>query len=176
MTWLCHPLKGSDSSPHQFCVRAEIGKLRNAPAQRHCWVAVIPKGKTQPSREPVPPTLTLLMHQILQMEQQWNTLTSLCPPSDQWEVQHDRCEVCTQAASMLLHGTPRRSQSLTKGWVLGEALHTHRLARNHLHDGRITRFQGFGVVLQLLAGASVDLLLQLSKLAGDVCGVAVDDR
>lgn len=76
---------------------------------------------------------------------------------------------------MLLHRRPPKSCSLTEGWVLGEALHTHRLARDHLHDGRVARFQGLGVVLQLLAGAPVDLLLQLSKLAGDVCGVAVDD-
>lgn len=91
------------------------------------------------------------------------------------EAQHGQSEVGTHAASTFLHGRPRRSRSLTEGWVLGEALHTHRLARNHLHDGRIARFQGLGVVLQLLAGAPVDLLLQLGELAGDVCGVAVDD-
>lgn len=92
------------------------------------------------------------------------------------EAQHICCELYTHRVSTLLFGRPQKSRFLTKGWVLGEALHTHRLAGDHLHDGRIARFQGLGVVLQLLAGPSVNLLLQLGKLAGDVCGVAVDDR
>lgn len=65
---------------------------------------------------------------------------------------------------------------LTQGWVLGEALHTHGLARDHLHDGSVPGFQRFRVVLQLLARAPVDLLLQLGKLAGNVSSVAVNYR
>lgn len=65
---------------------------------------------------------------------------------------------------------------LTEGRVLGEALHTHGLPRDHLYNGRVARLQGLGVVLQLLARAPVNLLLELGKLAGDVGRVAVNDR
>lgn len=64
-------------------------------------------------------------------------------------------------------------QILTEGRVLGEAFDAHRLARNHVNDGGISRLECFGIVLQLLAGAAVYLLLQLCELAGDVSGVAV---
>ena len=40
---------------------------------------------------------------------------------------------------------------LTQWRVLGEALHTHGLPRDHVHDGGVTGLQGLGVVLQLLA-------------------------
>lgn len=63
--------------------------------------------------------------------------------------------------------------TLTKRRVLREAFHTHGLARNHINDGSVSRLERFGVVLQLLAGAAIDLLLQLCKLAGDVSRVTV---
>ena len=62
---------------------------------------------------------------------------------------------------------------LTQRRVLGEALHTHGLSGHHGDDGGVARLEGLGVVLQLLAGATVDLLLELAELAGDVGGVAV---
>lgn len=63
--------------------------------------------------------------------------------------------------------------TLTERRVLREALHTHGLAGDHIHDGGVSRLERFGIVLQLLAGAAVDLLLQLRKLAGDVSRVTV---
>lgn len=65
---------------------------------------------------------------------------------------------------------------LTQRRILREALHTHRFAWDHVHNGSISRLQGFGVVLQLLSRTTVNLLLQLGKLAGNVSGVAVNDR
>ena len=65
---------------------------------------------------------------------------------------------------------------LTQGRVLREALHTHGLSRDHLNNGGITRFQGLGVVLKLLSGTTVDLLLELAELAGNVCSVAIEHR
>lgn len=64
----------------------------------------------------------------------------------------------------------------TKWWVLREALHTHGLPGDHVNDGCVARLQGLGVVLQLLARAPVNLLLQLSELTGDVGRVAVQHR
>ncbi len=63
--------------------------------------------------------------------------------------------------------------TLTQWWVLREALHTHGLARDHKNNGSIPRFESLGVVLKLLARTTVDLLLELSKLAGNVSSVAV---
>ena len=63
--------------------------------------------------------------------------------------------------------------ALTQRRVLGEALHTHGLPRDHVHDGGVPGLEGLGVVLQLLPRAAVDLLLELGELAGDVGGVAV---
>lgn len=65
---------------------------------------------------------------------------------------------------------------LTKWRVLREALNTHWLSRNHIHNGSISRLEGFRVVLQLLARAAINLLLKLCKLAGDVSSVTVQDR
>lgn len=64
---------------------------------------------------------------------------------------------------------------LTKGWVFWEALHTHRLDQNHLDNGGNPRFQGFGVVFQLLAWTPVDLFPQLCKLARHMGRVAVQN-
>lgn len=68
------------------------------------------------------------------------------------------------------------TQLLTKRGVLGETLHTHGLSRNHHDDGSISRFQGLGVVLHLLARTAINFLLQLSKLAGNVSSVTVQHR
>jgi len=64
-------------------------------------------------------------------------------------------------------------RELTKRGVGREALHTHGLARDHVNNGSISRFKSLGVVLKLLARTTVDFLLELSKLAGDVSSVAV---
>lgn len=64
----------------------------------------------------------------------------------------------------------------TKRWVVGEGLNTHRLAGNHLDDGSITGLDELGVVLNGLAGTTVDLLEELGELAGNVGSVAIQDR
>lgn len=61
----------------------------------------------------------------------------------------------------------------TERRVLREALHTHGLPGDHINNGGISRLQGLGVVLELLTRATVNLFLQLSKLARNVCSVAV---
>lgn len=62
---------------------------------------------------------------------------------------------------------------LTKRRVLREAFNTHWFARNHINNGSISRFKGFGVVLQLLARAAINLFLEFCKLASDVSCVTV---
>lgn len=62
---------------------------------------------------------------------------------------------------------------LTQWRVLGEALNTHGFSRHHGDDGSVSGLQSLGVVLKLLAGTTVDLLLELAELASDVSGVAV---
>jgi len=64
----------------------------------------------------------------------------------------------------------------TKRWVVGEGLNTHRLAGNHLDDGSITGLDELGVVLNGLSGTTIDLLEELGELAGNVGGVAIQDR
>lgn len=65
------------------------------------------------------------------------------------------------------------SVSLTKWGILGEALNTHGFSRHHGDDGGVSGLESLGVVLKLLAGTTVDLLLELAELAGNVSGVAV---
>jgi hypothetical protein len=65
---------------------------------------------------------------------------------------------------------------LTKRRVFLEALHTHGLAGDHVNDGSVSRLQELGGILKLLAGTTVDLLLELAKLAGDVSSVAIQYR
>jgi hypothetical protein len=64
----------------------------------------------------------------------------------------------------------------TKGRIVGESLNAHGLRRNHLDDGGITRLDELRRSLNRLAGTAVDLLEELSKLAGDVSSVAIEDR
>merc|ERR1719151_154379 len=56
---------------------------------------------------------------------------------------------------------------------VSEGLDTHGLAGGQLDDGRVTRLDELRVVLPGLTGTTVTLLLDLSELAGDVGGVAV---
>lgn len=65
---------------------------------------------------------------------------------------------------------------LTQWWVLREALHTHGLAGDHVYDGSISRLKELWVVFQLLTRATVNLFLELCKLACNVCSVAVQHR
>merc|ERR1712000_679033 len=64
----------------------------------------------------------------------------------------------------------------TERRVVGEGLNTHRLAGNHLDDGSITGLDELGVVLNGLSGTTIDLLEELGELAGNVGGVAIQDR
>lgn len=67
------------------------------------------------------------------------------------------------------HGEP------TKWSVVGEGFHAHRLLGHHLDNGSIPRLHIGWVVFQLLAATTIDLLQQLTELAGDVGGVAIDN-
>lgn len=74
------------------------------------------------------------------------------------------------------HGLPHVTHSKTsQRGVLGEGLHAHGLARLHLDDGSISRLDVLGIVFQLLARTTVDLLNQLRELAGNVSSVAIQD-
>lgn len=63
-----------------------------------------------------------------------------------------------------------------KGRVLVEVLDTEGLGRDHLDDGRVTGLDELGRVLNLLVGTLVNLLNELSELAGNVSSVAVENR
>src|SRR5690606_19036980 len=63
-----------------------------------------------------------------------------------------------------------------KRGVLGEGLNAHGLGGNHLDDGGITRLDELRVVLDRLTGTTVDLLEELGELAGNMGGVAIEDR
>ena len=64
----------------------------------------------------------------------------------------------------------------TERWVFGEGLDAHRLGWNHLDDGSVTGLDELRRGLDRLAGTTVNLLEELGELAGDVGGVAVEDR
>jgi len=59
--------------------------------------------------------------------------------------------------------------------VLSESLNTHRLGRNHLDDGSVTRLDELRAGLDGLAGTAVDLLEELRELASNVGSVAVEN-
>jgi len=65
------------------------------------------------------------------------------------------------------HGKPAKRR------VVSESFDAHGLGRNHLHDGSVTRLDELGVIFDRLAGAAIDLLQELGKLAGDMGGMAV---
>merc|ERR1719449_378337 len=58
---------------------------------------------------------------------------------------------------------------------VSEGLDTHGLAGGQLDDGGVPGLDELGVVLNGLTGTTVNLLLDLSELAGDVGGVTVQD-
>jgi len=62
----------------------------------------------------------------------------------------------------------------TKRGEFGIGFNAHRLRRNHLDDGRVTRLDKLRVVLELLAGTTIDLLNKLGELAGNMGGVAIE--
>ena len=63
----------------------------------------------------------------------------------------------------------------TERRIVSEGLNAHRLAGNHLDDSGITGLDELGVVLNGLAGTTIDLLEELRELAGNVGGVAIQD-
>lgn len=58
--------------------------------------------------------------------------------------------------------------------VVSESLNAHRLGRNHLDDGGVTRLDELGRSLNRLAGTTVNLLKELRELASNVGSVAVE--
>lgn len=62
-----------------------------------------------------------------------------------------------------------------QGRVVGESLNTHGLGGDQLDDGGVTRLDELGVGLNGLTSSAVDLLLDLSELAGNVGSVAIED-
>jgi hypothetical protein len=63
----------------------------------------------------------------------------------------------------------------TKRRIVSVSFNAHRLGRNHLDDSRVTRLDELGVVFELLTGTTIDLLNELSELAGNVSSVAIED-
>jgi len=59
--------------------------------------------------------------------------------------------------------------------VVSESLNAHGLGGNHLDDRSITRLDELGVGLNALTSSAIDLLEELSELAGNVGGVAIED-
>lgn len=76
-------------------------------------------------------------------------------------------------SNRLLHVTNGKT---SQRWVLYEGLHAHGLAGNQLDDSSITALHMFGVVFELLATSSINLLLEFGKLASNVSGVAIKHR
>lgn len=63
----------------------------------------------------------------------------------------------------------------TQRRIVRDALSTHGLARNHSNNGSMTRFQEFQAIFQLSSRMTLNLLLQLDKLAVTVSYVRVQD-
>ena len=63
-----------------------------------------------------------------------------------------------------------------QGTRVRKLLKTHGLARNHINDGSITKFQEFGAIFQLFPRAMINLLLQLSKFASNMNCVTIQHR
>merc|ERR1711887_377365 len=61
----------------------------------------------------------------------------------------------------------------TKGRELGEGLHAHRLGRNQLDDGSISRLDELRCIFCGFTGTSVNLLQDLGELARNVGSVAI---
>jgi hypothetical protein len=63
----------------------------------------------------------------------------------------------------------------SKRWVVGESLNAHWLGGNHLDDSGITRLDELGGRFSGFTGTAIDLLQELSELAGNVGSVAIQD-
>jgi len=63
----------------------------------------------------------------------------------------------------------------SKRGKVDEGLNAHGLRGNKVDDSGITRLDRLGVVLGGLAGTTIDLLLDLGELAGNVGGVTIQD-
>merc|ERR1712243_325283 len=75
------------------------------------------------------------------------------------------------------HGLSHVSDSESSQWrIIGEGLDTHGLAGGQQDDGGISRLDELGVVLHRLTGTTVNLLLDLSKLASNVSCATIKDR
>jgi len=73
-------------------------------------------------------------------------------------------------------GLPHVTDSeATKGREVGEGLDAHGLGGDQLDDAGVTGLDGLGVRLGGLTSTTIDLLLDLGELAGDVSGVAIQD-
>merc|ERR1719264_1927246 len=66
--------------------------------------------------------------------------------------------------------------NLPRGGKLSEGLDAHGLAWEQLDDGSVTRLDELGSVLSGLSSTPVNLLQDLSKLAGNMRGVAIKHR
>merc|ERR1711882_6166 len=74
-------------------------------------------------------------------------------------------------------GLPHVTDSEPSKWrIVSEGLDTHGLAGGQEDDSGISRLDELGVVLNRLSGTTVDLLLDLSKLASNVSCVTIKDR
>jgi len=60
-------------------------------------------------------------------------------------------------------------------WVFGESFDTHWFLWGKDSNGGVTRFDKLGVVFKFLTGTTIDLLLELRELAGNVSSVAIKD-
>jgi len=58
--------------------------------------------------------------------------------------------------------------------IISESLDAHWLGGNHLDDSRITGFNEFRSIFNLLSRSSVNLLEKLREFAGDMSGVTVE--
>jgi len=74
-------------------------------------------------------------------------------------------------------GLPHVTDSESSKWrIVSEGLNTHGLAGGQEDDGGISRLDELGIVFNRLSSTTVNLLLDLSKLASNVRCVAIKDR
>jgi hypothetical protein len=75
------------------------------------------------------------------------------------------------------HGLPHVTNGESSKWrVVSEGLDTEGLSWDEFDDSGVSVLQSLRVVLNLLSGTTVDLLLELGKLAGNVSSVAIKHR
>jgi len=74
-------------------------------------------------------------------------------------------------------GLPHVTDSKSSKWrIVSEGFNTHGLAWGQEDDGGISRLDELGVVLGRFTSTTINLLLDLSKLASNVSCVAIEDR